>query len=155
MDSNSRRRSGLLKIKLRKAGRSSSPPAVSTFEPNLPTTSASPGLPGITTARADSSESMTGTPNSWNRCATVLLPLAMPPVRPMRRRGSMGLMAQARYSQVSADEHIAIQHREPPGGRQVGPKWHRRGTITTAQDDHQNAEHRSGCSRQYNDQGQE
>ena len=42
-------------------------------------------VPGATTSRARTSVSMIGTPSAANRLATVLLPLAMPPVSPTRK----------------------------------------------------------------------
>src|SRR5437868_4589386 len=63
------------------AFRSSSPDAVSTAG-NRATTSASPGVPGATTSRATWSASITGTPRSAKRRATVLLPVPMFPVSP-------------------------------------------------------------------------
>ncbi len=42
--------------------------------------------------RDATSASITGTPSSAKRCVTVLLPLAMPPVRPIRSASRHGLM---------------------------------------------------------------
>ena len=50
--------------------------------PKCPAICASSGDPGATTSRASRSVSMIVTPSAANRLATVLLPLAMPPVRP-------------------------------------------------------------------------
>ena len=48
------------------------------------TSAASAGWPGSTTSRAIRSVSSTVAPRAAKRSATVDLPLAMPPVRPMR-----------------------------------------------------------------------
>jgi len=62
--------------------RLSDPSLRSTSEPKHRTTSLSPSEPGDTTSRASSSASTTGSPRCRQRAATVLLPVAIPPVRP-------------------------------------------------------------------------
>ena len=64
-------------------GRSSWPSAVNTSSPKRVTMSASAGVPGSTTSRASRSASTTGAPSSRRIFATVLLPLAIPPVSPI------------------------------------------------------------------------
>ena len=55
-----------------------------TVFPNSLTISRQAGLPGFTTSWASSSASMTTAPHCLNILATVLLPVATPPVRPTR-----------------------------------------------------------------------
>ena len=68
--------------------------SASTEPPKCAAICASSGDPGATTSRASRSVSITGTPRAANRFATVVLPLAMPPVSPMRKapriRGQRG-----------------------------------------------------------------
>ena len=56
----------------------------------LLTTAASPAVPGATTSRASTSESITTAPSSVRIAETVLLPEATPPVRPTRVTGPPG-----------------------------------------------------------------
>src|SRR5688572_27962712 len=70
----------------------SSVPSGSSTSPNSRTISASAGSPGATTSRASTSASMMTPPRRRKISDTVLLPVAMPPVRPTRRkRGSLSV----------------------------------------------------------------
>ena len=55
--------------------------------PNVLTISRQAGLPGSTTRWAKASASITTAPQRANMCATVLLPVATPPVRPTKIMG--------------------------------------------------------------------
>src|SRR5260221_6713350 len=105
--------------------------------------------------RADSSASMTGTPSSAKRWATVLLPLAMPPVSPMRSCVVMRSMLKPGQAQVTADQAIAVHHGDPSCGGQVWAEGYGCGPIAAAQNDHQNTQHGTGSRRQQNDQRQQ
>src|SRR3989442_11818306 len=62
--------------------RSRVPSLARIFGPKIPTIFCRVSDPGTTTSRAIWSASITIAPNSRNICATVLAPVAMPPVRP-------------------------------------------------------------------------
>src|SRR5262245_27030664 len=80
------RRAGALKTMAPSRFRSRKPSAFSTSAPNSATISARAGCPGITTSRARRSASTTFAPRWANIWLTVLLPVAMPPVSPTRRK---------------------------------------------------------------------
>src|SRR6476659_6985471 len=77
------RRSGSPNTISARAARSRPPAGFSTRSPNSATTARRPSVPGSTTARAPASASMTVAPSSRSISLTVLLPVPIPPVRPI------------------------------------------------------------------------
>src|SRR5271166_6891235 len=143
-------------MRSRSARRSRSPPGPTTAVPKRATTCASPGKPGATTARAASSASITGTPNSRKRWATVLLPLAMPPVNPIDKRGRMASSwLEARELQVEAHQRAPVEHCEPACRGEVGPEGHRSAAVSSAKQDHRDAHDRTGGRRQQDHERQQ
>jgi hypothetical protein len=43
-----------------------------------------------------------------------------------------GLVLEAGHAQIAVDQHVAVHHGEPAGGREVGPERHRRAAVTTS-----------------------
>src|SRR6056297_1616031 len=108
----------------------------------------SAGSPGSTTSRATWSRSMTGTPRLPNSRATVDLPLAMPPVRPIlsgpaSKGGGSVISAEPGHLQVSVGHLRPPQERDPAGRRQVGPEGDRHLLVPAEQQDNGDADHRA------------
>src|SRR5512142_256132 len=97
MDSRRRRSPGSANTRAPIQRRSSEPSGDRAPAPNASAIRARVAEPGATTARASASASTTGTPRARSRAEKVLLPEAMPPVRPTSRTRSLpagrGLLA--------------------------------------------------------------
>ncbi len=149
MASRSLRRSGSANMSSRSARRSSSPPAVRMLRAEALGHRRQTGA----SRRHDAPRRLVGIDHRNAQFeklrATVVLPLAMPPVRPMRRRGAM-VSAEARQAQVAAHQSAAVHHREPPCGRQIRSEGHGRGAIPAPQRS-SHAQHRARRGRQQDD----
>src|SRR6056297_2804049 len=132
-------------MRARSAERSSRPLEYRISSPNSATMAPSAGSPGSTTSRATWSRSMTGTPRLLNSRATVDLPLAMPPVRPILRGpasngGGSSMSAEPGQLQVSAGQLRPPQESDPAGRREIRPEGNRYLPVPAEQQDHGDAD---------------
>src|SRR5688572_3833206 len=110
------RSAGLANTRSRRRARSRLPSGCSTSRPKCSATCASKGDPRATTSRARTSVSTMEAPSAANRLATVLLPQAMPPVRPTRYwRATGSLRSQREQAEVTGDDEVAGDQRDPAG----------------------------------------
>src|SRR5688572_10547933 len=125
MASSARRASSFANTCRRNEARSRPPSGNNTSGPNNATISARAGCPGSTTSRAARSASITAMPFDLKRSATALLPEAMPPVSPIANIGSL----QAGQPQVTVDERLAPEERDPARDGEIGAERDRRRAV--------------------------
>src|SRR5437763_5675972 len=115
--------------------RSSAPSAVMKSLPNFAAMSGIAAPPGAVLEREIASASITAAPSSASICRTVLLPLPIPPVRPMR-----SAIAAARSQADGLQDRLrAEQHRRQPGAGEERTEWHVAAFAQAAGDLHADA----------------
>src|SRR6187401_834406 len=103
---------------------------------------ATAGSPRRVRLRAISSVSMTGTPCPAKRRATVLLPLAIPPVRATlgTDREAGADISEHHAVEIGVDDGVAPHHRDPARRREERSEGDRLAALVPAQDDEPDAD---------------
>src|SRR5262245_20440930 len=109
---------GFLNTSSRSRARSRLPSFCNTRLPKCSAIRGSSGEPGATTSRASKSVSTMEAPRAANRLATVLLPLAMPPVSATRYTRPMASARPCEQAEVAIDDVVAGDQRDPAGDGQ-------------------------------------
>src|SRR5476649_2334774 len=136
----------------RMRARSSAPVASANSAPNSATMAGIAAPPGAVRLWAIWSVSTTLAPRAANMSATVLLPLPMPPVRPMEKGSVLIVRLQVRIEAAgNRHDRLAVQEDDQAGRRQVGAE--RDLQIDAAAVDHhqRDADHRAHQRRHQHD----
>src|SRR5690606_22690170 len=118
-----------------------------------------PGSPGATTSRAMTSVSTSDAPSSTSFLATMDLPLAIPPVKPMVSMralpsGPVEVWTLEQQVLIELDQGLAPKQRDPAGAGEIGAEGDRRVARAAAERDHRDADDGADHRRQQDDERQ-
>src|SRR3954471_13570179 len=138
--------------RLRMRARSSAPAASANSAPNSAMMAGIAGPCGAVRLWAIRSVSTMLAPRAANMSATVLLPLPMPPVRPMEKGSGRGVALMLMQEALGEGrQRRAVQQGDQAGGGQVGAERNRRIAAMLGHHHQRDADHRADRRRQQDD----